>query len=267
MAVIAVFFVQSYVTSIEEEARKKFGTEVLVVKAKRDIKEQETINETHLQLVAIPKTFLEPASVFFEKKEEDAESRKGMAALSGTVAMVPIKSGEQMTYNKIVEPSIRTGLAPQIAPGRRAISVTVSDVTGVSKLVKPGDRIDLVAVMDTGGGKENRIAKTILQDVVILAVGKNVTNNVPRILQDDGSGKPRVKSLVEDTSFGTITLELDPTQSQALALVMTNSENVLVVTLRNNDDIDRQATGVTTLNDVLGADVAKRAPAGAGGKK
>lgn len=267
MAVIAVFFVQSYVTSIEEEARKKFGTEVLVVKAKKDIKEQETINETLLEMTLIPKRFLEPASVFFEKKEEDAESRKGMAALAGTVAMVPIKKGEQITYNKITEPSIRTGLSPQIAPGRRAVAIPVTEVTGVSKLIKPGDRIDVVGVLDTGGGKENRISKTILQDIVVLAVGRNVTNNVPRVLENDGSGKPRVRSLVEDTSFSTITIELDPIQTQALALVTANSENTLVITLRNNDDTDRSATGVTTLNDVLGADSAKRIPAAGGAKR
>src|SRR5262249_14988078 len=39
MAAAAVFMVSSYVNSIEDESRKKFGTEVLVVKAKRDIKE------------------------------------------------------------------------------------------------------------------------------------------------------------------------------------------------------------------------------------
>ena len=40
MAVVAVIFVQSYVSSLEESYNKQFGTKVLVLKAKRDILEK-----------------------------------------------------------------------------------------------------------------------------------------------------------------------------------------------------------------------------------
>lgn len=265
MAVIAVFFVQSYVSSIEEEAQRKFGTEVLVIKAKTDIKEQQTLNETMLELSTIPKRFLEPAAISFEKREPDEESTKSLKGLSGTVALVPIRKGEQITFNKLTEPSVRTGLAPQIAPGRRAISVPVNDVSGVSKLVKPGDRVDLIAIVDLGGGKENKIAKTILQDVVVLAVGQNVTNNTARLVElDPASGREKVKSLTTDTSYGSVTIEVEPSQAQMIALVAANSENTMVLSLRNNDDTDHMGVGATTLTDVLGADAARmqRLPAG-----
>ena len=273
MAVIAVFFVQSYVSSIEEEAKRKFGTEVLVLKAKRDIKEQETVNETLLELSLIPKRFLEPASIYFEKREEDKETTKSVKALSGTVANVPIKKGEQITYNKITEPSIRTGLSPQIAPGRRGFSVPVNEVTGVGKLVKPGDRVDLIAVIDTGAGKDKKIAKTILQDVVVLAVGKNVTNNIARVIDvDPFNGKQTARSLTEDTSFNNVTLEVDPAQAQMIALLVTGGDHTLALSLRNNDDTERQAMAGSTLPDVLGSDSARvlREPASVvppGGRK
>ncbi|MEK6705151.1 MAG: Flp pilus assembly protein CpaB, partial [Bdellovibrionota bacterium] len=63
MALIAVYFVYSFVTGIEEEAKKKFGTEVLVVTAKKDIKEMDTIKETLLELKEVPKRYIEPAAV------------------------------------------------------------------------------------------------------------------------------------------------------------------------------------------------------------
>src|SRR6478672_8045715 len=103
MAAMAVFFVQSYVSSIEEEAKKKFGTEVLVVVAKRDIKEMETVNETVLEFKNVPKRFLEPAAIFVEKRDDDKQSQKQIKALAGTIGIVPIKKGEQITYNKITE--------------------------------------------------------------------------------------------------------------------------------------------------------------------
>lgn len=265
MAVFAVLFMQSYVGSIEEEAKKKFGTEVLVLKAKRDIKEQETITETSMELVPMPKNYLEPSAVSFDKKEEDKDTDKRRKELTGSVALVPIKKGEQITYNKITEPSIRTGLASQIAPGKRAVAIPIDEKTGVSKLIKPGDRVDLIAVLDLGGGKENKISKTFLQDVVVLSTGKNVTNHVARVVEvDPFGGKEKVRPLTEDTTFSTVTLEVDPIQAQLLSLVMSNSDNAISLALRNNDDSDRPTVGAATFTDILGADAAKaqRRPAG-----
>ena len=155
MAILAVFFVQSYVQSIEDETKKRFGTEVLVLVAKRDIKEMETLNETVWEFQSKPKKFIEPSAVYFEgKKEADEKVNSSLRSLVGSVAVVPIKKNEQITFNKLVEPSIRTGLSPQVTPGRRAIAIPVNETSGVAKLVKPGDRVDLVAVVDLGGGKE-----------------------------------------------------------------------------------------------------------------
>ena len=266
MAVLAIFFVQSYVSSIEEATKKKFGTQVLVVQAKRDIKEMETIDETMLELTLVPKRFLEPSAISLEKKKQDADVIKSMKDLAGNVAVVPIKKGEQITYNKIIEPGMRTGLSPQITPGKRAISVPVTEITGVSKLVKPGDRVDLIAVLDMGGGKQNKISKTVLQDVGVLAVGHNVTDNIPRLVEMDSfSGKPKVTSLTQTTNFSTVTLEVDPMQAQMIALVLSNSDNALTLALRNNDDADRTNFAGVTLPDVLGPDAARaqqRLPAG-----
>jgi pilus assembly protein CpaB len=267
MAVMAIFFVESYVSSIEEEARKKFGTEVLVVVSKRDIKEMETINETMLEFKLVPKKFLEPAAVSLDKKEEDKDTAKTLKGLSGTVAVVPVKKGEQMTYNKITEPGMRTGLSPQIAPGRRAVAISVNEVNSVSKLVKPGDRVDLIAIMDPGGGKENRFAKTILQDVVVLSIGRYVSNNVARVVEADSSGgRDKIRSLAEDFSFSSVTVEVDPAQAQALALVMSNGDNALTMSLRNNDDTERVNLPTSFIGDILGQDAA-RVKGGVPGKR
>ncbi len=264
MGLIALFFVQSYVSSIEEKAQRQFGTEVLVLKAKVNIKELDTINETMLDFDLIPKKFVEPAALYWETKLVNESASKGKNALAGTIAMVPIKKGEQITYNMLTEPGLRTGLAPQIAPGRRAIAIPVNDTTGVAKLIKAGDRVDLIAVLDTGGGKAGKIAKTLFQDVVVLSTGRSVTNNVARIIEADPyGGKERVRSLAEDTTFANVTLEVEPGQAQILALVMANGDNALTLSLRNNDDTERHPMQATVISDVLGTDAARvpRGPA------
>lgn len=271
MGVIAVFFVSSYVTSIEESVKKKFDVEVQVIVAAREIREMETINETMLEFKAIPKTFVEPTAIFEEPTKDGKENPKVTKIkknLAGTIAVVPIKKGEQVTFNKLTDPSIKTGLAPQIAPGRRAISIPVSESTAVSKLIKPGDRVDLIAVVDLGGGKENKVAKTVLQDIVVLSIGKYITNNAARSVEvDPVGGKDRVRSLAEDFSYTTVSLEVEPAQVQVLSLLLNSSDNALTLSLRNNDDIERINYPQTTLVDVFGAEAIARAKANSQGKR
>jgi pilus assembly protein CpaB len=245
MAGVAVFFVMSSVSSIEEEAKKKFGDDVTVLVAKGDIKEMDTILDGMIEPRVVPKRFVEPAAIAFNTlvKEDSNDYAMETKRIVGNVAIVPIKKGEQLSLNKITEPSMRTGLAPQVSPGKRAISVNVDETSGVSKLIKPGDRVDVIAVIDAGAsatGRENKVAKTLLQDIVVLAVGRNITNNLARKIELDAiSGKARVKSLTEYDGFSSITVEVDPNQAQMLAVLSTGGGNRLVFTLRNNDDNDR----------------------------
>ncbi|MEN9723796.1 MAG: Flp pilus assembly protein CpaB [Pseudomonadota bacterium] len=262
MSVVAVFFVRSYVVSKEEESAKKFGTQVLVIVAKTDIKEMETLTEKVLEYKEIPKRFLEPASISVDPKERESEQDrlKDLKKFAGSIAVVPIKKGEQVTLNKISEPSIRTGLSPQIAPGKRAVTIQINELSGVAKLVKPGDRVDVIAVIDLALGKENKFARTILQDVIILATGKNVTNNPARYIESDPlTGKEKIRPLSEDLSFNTVTVEVDVNQAQALAILQSGNEATLFLSLRHNDDSERIAAPVMSYRDLIPPEMARQA--------
>ncbi len=277
MGVVAALFVSTYIQSIEEQSKKKFGTQVLVVKAARDIAEQETIMENSTQLELMPENFVEPTAVSFGSEGADELAAgeglavdnpiaiKKMKSLHGSVALVPIRKGEQLTRNMIAAPSIRTGLAPQISPGKRAVSVQVGGATAVGGLIKPGDRVDVMVVVDLGSGKENRMAKTLLQDVVVLATGRNITRNPARVVESDPiSGKERFKSLTEDVNYQTVAIEVDPQQAQLIALL--GSDATVFLSLRNNDDSERPQVSAVTATDLLGTDSSRvqRAPAGGG---
>jgi len=271
MAGIAVFFVTSSVTSIEEEAKKKFGDEITVLVAKADIKEMDTISDGMIEPRSVPRRFVEPSAVAFNAlvKEDSNDYAMEVKRIIGNVAIVPIKKGEQLSLNKITEPNMRTGLAPQVAPGKRAISITAGEIESVGKLVKPGDRVDVIVVLSTavgmGGDTTNsKIAKTYLQDAVVLAVGRNITNNIARKIELDGAnGKTRVKSLNDFDGYASVTLEVDPAQAQGLAVVMADPMNKIYLTLRNNDDTDRNNLNVTRKNDLINGEVrmpAQQAP-------
>ena len=156
---------------------------------------------------------------------------------------------------------MRTGLAPQVAPGKRAIAISAGEIETVGKLVKPGDRVDVIVVLNTavaaGGDSSNaKIAKTYLQDAVVLAVGRNITNNLARIVESDGpNGKIYIKSLNDFDGYASVTIEVDPAQAQGLAVVMADPMNKIFLTLRNNDDTDRNNLNVVRKNDLLNGDI------------
>lgn len=254
MAGIAVFFVMTAVTSIEDSAKQKFGDEVTVLVAKQNIKEMDTIQDTMLEPKSVPKRFVEPNAISFNSvvSSDRPEYAMEVKRIVGMVSLVPIRQGEQLTLTKVTEPNIKTGLAPQIAPGKRAITVPVDEYKSVGKMMKPGDRVDVIALIDRGSSaRELKIAKTIMQDVVVLAVGRAITNNLQRRIDvDPSSGKSRIKSLTDFDGYTSVTLEVDPSQAQVVAAITASSGNSLMFTLRNNDDTER-----APLNSVIATDV------------
>ena len=257
MAGIAVFFVMSSVSSIEEQANKKFGDEVTVLVARDDIREMDTILENMIETKVVPKNFVEPTAIRFNSKvkEDSADFQSEVKRVVGSVALVAIKKGEQLSLNKITEASMRTGLAPQVTPGKRAMSISIDETNSVSKLLKPGDRVDLIVVIDPGSstaGKSQKTAKTLYQDLVILAVGRSITNNIARRVDlDPQTGRTKIRSLTEYDGYSSVTLELDPAQAQLLASIVADTANRVILTLRNNDDTDRSALNLSRASDAL----------------
>lgn len=253
LAGLAVFMVYSFITSKEDEIKKQFGDPVTVVVAKRDIGELSEIYENAVEEVPKPRNFLEPGY---------ATSKSDVVAFT---AAVPIRKGEQITMNKIIAPGVRTGLARQITPGKRAISFPVGNANAVSRLIKPGDRVDIVTVIEPPGGqKGSQIAKIVMQDVPVLAVGEFIMAHSPgRGEKDDITGKKVVRNMNDDRNFDTITLEVDPQMALYITLLRDTQQPVSFL-LRNNDDTERVGLNGTTLYDVIGADAGRliRAPAG-----
>lgn len=251
LAGFAVFMIFSYITSKEDEYKKKYGDEVQVLVAKKDIKEMDEIHANVVEAVTKPKQFAEPGRA--TSKEE----------VIGFIAALNIRKGEQITLNKVLPPGAKTGLSRQISPGKRALSIPVSDENAVSRLIKPGDRIDIISTMlPPGAPRGSDISKYILQDVLVLAVGEWVTTTAPRkVEKDDVTGKDTVLNLNVVRNYNTITIEVDPAVAQQMALLR-STNSTMTITLRNNDDSERVMIGGTTIVDIIGQDASRiRMPA------
>ena len=242
----SAFLLYSYSQEKKAEYDKTYGTMKNVVIAKANIEEMRTIDDSMLEVVQKPSDFIEPGAI------QDPELAVGQ------VAGKAIKKGEQLLDSKLLLPGPETGISLQVAPSKRAVTLPVDEVRGVAKLIRPGDRIDIYAAIDSGRGiTQKREVSMIMQDVVVLATGVNVVNNIPRTVEADNSGKNQVITpLTQDTKYSSITIEATPKEAQDLIYIISTAPSNIYYTLRNpNDRMVPPRLPSSTSDTVLGRPV------------
>lgn len=149
-----------------------------------------------------------------EELVQDAYFLDGEADITkllGTVVRYQISAGEPVTQGSLVAPGDRGFLAAALGPGMRAVTVPVSDKTGVAGFVFPGDRVDIVltqTVAGEGEGAELKAAETFLRNMRVLATDQSTT-------QETVEGKTVVRQ------FRTVTLEVTPKIAEKIAVAQT----------------------------------------------
>ncbi|MBC6414913.1 MAG: Flp pilus assembly protein CpaB [Bdellovibrionales bacterium] len=247
--IFAVFLIFSYTQEKAQEISEAFGKKTTVVIAKEFINEMATLQENMVELTEVPDKFVQPGQA------------KQIQDVVGLVALAPINKGEHILNNKIILPGPETGLSLQVSPGKRAFSIPINKTRAVSLLLKPGDRVDLLANVSLNQGtSQKKYIKTILQDVVILATGSNVVRELPRIHEEVGNTL-YVKNLRIESDFDTITIEAFPNEAQKIIYILSSNPNNLFFTLRHPSDNQLINLKQTELADVLGGVARKPAKA------
>lgn len=240
LALFAVMLLYSYTQEKSTELTKKFGTQTTLIVSTRDINEMETLDESMLELVDIPLDFAQPGHF---TTIEDA---------IGQVALAPIGQGEQVLNNKIIEPGPVTGLSLQITPEKRALTIPIDEMRGVARLIKPGDRVDIIVSLDLreqGGSK--KYIKTLLEDVVILATGANIMNELPR-LQEQNGDKNFIRNIRGSVDFSSITIEASPNEIRTLVYILSTSPGSLFLSLRHpSDRLKNNISEAITVEDII----------------
>ncbi|MNJ93521.1 SAF domain protein [compost metagenome] len=253
--VFATFLLYSYSQEKKAEYDKRFGSTKRVVVAKEDIAEMQTIYDTMVETRDLPADFIQPDAVSIPDE------------IIGNVAAVPIRKGQMIVKNNLLTPGPDTGIALQVAPSKRAVAIPIDEVRAVAKLIRPGDRVDIFAAVDTGKGvNQKREVFTMMQDVVVLATGVSVVNNIPRMFELDSTGKNITQiALTGDTKYTTITVEATPKEAQDLFYILSTSPGNIFFTLRNpNDRTLAPRMPSSTSDSVLGRPVVSLEGSGSG---
>lgn len=238
IAVFAMIMVNTYVDDQKTELVKRYGSMTSVVVAKKDIGEFELIDDSKVTIVSVPQKFVSPGSF------------KTMKEVENTIATVPILKDEQITKPRVTYPGESTGLSREVSVGKRAVSVSIMDNTSVSKLIKPGDRVDVLSAIDYAGRKDRQKIVTILQDVRVLSTGRNISNNLPVIGVETSKVIKQMK-LNTYTNYNSVTLELDPFEVQKIVWLYNYGDNLPYLILRNINDKEQVRIEGTRLFDIL----------------
>jgi pilus assembly protein CpaB len=174
--------------------------------------------------------FIKPEDLTWQSWPDDNIARsymmKGVVnsdTLLGSVVRTGIGAGEPITDTRIVKKGERGFLAAILTPGTRAITVQMQSNTGLSGLVIPGDRVDLILTMSVpNSSPERKVSETVLQDIRVLAVDQRM---------DDQSS--------DATMARTTTIEVTPKQAEIVTLLTEMGK--LSMTLRSVGSAENDA--------------------------
>ena len=138
--------------------------------------------------------------------------------LVGRVTATSILPGDLLTENKLAPKGAVPGITALLSPNQRAMTVKVDEASGVAGFLTPGNRVDVVVVVDKGEYDKDPIAKLLFQNLKVLGTGQKLEN-----LPGD---KPQI--------VPTVTLEVTPEQGERLALAA--QEGRISLVLRGQGD-------------------------------
>ena len=151
----------------------------------------------------------------------------------GRVTRVPVYTGEVIVPARLAPPGTGPGLQVKITPGKRAMAVKIDDVVGVSGLIQPDSRVDVLVTLRDQNADGEQVSKLFMSNMRVLSVGTV-----------DRSG-PDNRPIIATSA----TLEVTPIEAERLAVAMRDGTIQLV--LRGFGDPDSVKTTGARSEDVL----------------
>lgn len=229
IGILAFFLTAQYLRSKQHEldaelARIYAGArKITVVAAAHDIPGGSVLKESDLGM----------KEIFASGAPERVVTVEAADLLLGRTVLFEIQAEKPIVWSEIKggEPSDR-GLAAIVKPGLRAISISVSGPAGVSGMVQPNDRVDVLGTFSfpskTVAGELEAVTLTVLQDVTVLATGQLLAKHRQAEQSRRAAG------------YSTVSLEVTPREAELLVFAE-QMKGRLVLALRNPSDVSYES--------------------------
>jgi len=198
-----------------------------IIAAARDLPAGTQLRRGDLKLISMPERDMPRAAI------------TDPSAAYNRALLFPMNSNEPVTTTKLSSLTGAEGVAATIEPGMRAVSVGFTDSTGASGLIQPRSRVDVLYTR--GGNVGDALTTTILEDVVVLSIGRNT--------EVQPFGAVAGKQQPVRTANQTATLMVTPEEARKLELA--KSQGKISLALRNPLDRSRAADAAAATADSL----------------
>ncbi len=193
-----------YLSGLEDHQQKKAQVFTDVVIAVRDIPERSVLQGDMLKTVQMPTELIQSDAIM------------ALKSAVGKTTKIKILQGDSVTEKKLFADAGMEGFIGSIPYDKRAISISITDTTGISGFAKPGDYVDVMLITDKTH-KNTISGEMILQSILLLAINKSSD------LADD-------KKEAKKEQMSTATLAVSP--EDAVQLAVAQSQGTIYLVLR-----------------------------------
>jgi pilus assembly protein CpaB len=155
--------------------------------------------------------------------------------------LFPVSANEAISSNKIANAAGAEGLPSLIEVGKRAVSVPVTDGSGVAGMIQPRAHVDVLFTKP--GSNAEAVTTTILEDIVVLAMGRTTevtTTSASTTATANAAPRPTTQAA---------TLLVTPEQARKLELA--KNQGKISLALRNPLDHTSAKDQSATTSDQL----------------
>ncbi|MCL1144563.1 Flp pilus assembly protein CpaB [Shewanella marinintestina] len=197
--ITAVYLAQNWLKSNTPSDNTERTRSVVTVVA--EVPLGTIIERKHLAVTPVPDGLIPKGAIM------DITEAEGM------VVKNRLYQGEVLRKERLTKKGEGSTLASLITPTMRAVTIRVNDVVGVAGFLLPGNRVDIINIITSGGLKTD----IVLANVKILAIDQRASND---------ENKPVL--------VRAVTLELSLEQAETLMIAKTRGS--LQLALRNPND-------------------------------
>jgi pilus assembly protein CpaB len=213
VAGLGVFLMVLYQKRFETEASG--GERIKLLIAVKPIERGKVITEEMVATREVPQAYVEDRAI------KEVEKAKILGLRVGN----PVQAQQTVMWTDLVTSSEeRRDLSSLVQPGNRAVSVrTAREDTSIA-LIRPGDYVDVIGVMQQGPQQSDaRAAVVLLQRVLVLATGLETSPDAVDVKDRPGGDRESL-----------LTLSLTIPEAQLISLA--SEKGRIAVALRNPED-------------------------------
>lgn len=225
LAACAALVGHLYLSKVSESVQETKTAEVVV--ARKSLQANALITRDAVEKKKLPVACVHP------------HAARSLDDVVGKIAREPLVAGEQILLDRVVKQGeAKKGFSYAVPPGKRAVSVSVDEVTAVGWHIQPGDHVDVLGTLEipVAGGETKSFAVVAIQDAEVLAVGKNIQ---------------AVSERGKDTKIEVKTVTLAVSLDEAKALVLADEKGKIRLALRSPLDRGKAVSPPSELGDFL----------------